>query len=123
MDKQALVEVGTELQAKRKAANLSLVQVSKELKIRKDYIQGIENGDVHLIPFEAYVLGYVKHYAMLLGLDPKIYIEKIKSDDQKLACIASKNLITLEQFLPSKKVIIISSSLVIMIYIALAFAQ
>jgi cytoskeleton protein RodZ len=120
MDRQALIEVGAALQGRRKAAKLTLAQVSKELKIRKDYIQGIEKGDVHLIPFEAYVLGYVKHYAILLGLDPKDYIVRIKSDEQKLSSVASKNLITFEQFLPSKKVIIISFSLMIMIYIALA---
>lgn len=119
MDKQALVEVGMELQKRRKAAKLTLAQVSKELKIRKAYIQGIESGDIHLIPFEAYVLGYIKHYAILLGLDPKEYIERVRSQDYKLAAIASKNLISDKEFLPSKKLIIISSTCALLLYILL----
>ena len=119
MDKQALIEVGMELQKRRKAAKLTLVQVSKELKIRKAYIQGIESGDIHLIPFEAYVLGYIKHYAILLGLDPKEYIERVRSQDYKLAAIASKNLISDKEFLPSKKLILVSSVFALLLYAVL----
>ncbi len=116
MDKQALVEVGMELQKRRKAAKLTLAQVSKELKIRKAYIQGIESGDIHLIPFEAYVLGYIKHYAILLGLDPKEYIERVRSQDYKLAAVASKNLISDKEFLPSRKIIVISTVCALLFY-------
>jgi cytoskeletal protein RodZ len=119
MDKQALIEVGMELQKRRKAAKLTLTQVSTELKIRKAYIKGIENGDIHLIPFEAYILGYIKHYAILLGLDPKEYVDRVKSQDYKLASIASKNLITDKEFLPSKKLIAVSIATVLLVYIFL----
>lgn len=121
MDKQALIEVGMELQKRRKAAKLTLAQVSKELKIRKAYIQGIESGDVHLIPFEAYILGYIKHYAILLGLDPKEYTDRIRSQDYKLAAIASKNLITDKEFLPSKKLILVSTACAVALYAILLF--
>ena len=123
MDKQALIEVGMELQKQRKAAKLTLAQVSKELKIRKAYLQGIESGDIHLIPFEAYILGYIKHYAILLGLDPKEYIERVKSPEYKLASIASKNLITDKEFLPSKKLIAISLTCTALVYIVLMLVR
>ncbi len=123
MDKQALIEVGMELQKRRKAAKLTLAQVSSELKIRKAYIKGIENGDIHLIPFEAYILGYIKHYAILLGLDPKEYIDRVKSQDYQLAAIASKNLITDKEFLPSKKLIAASLVCALAVYIVLILVR
>jgi len=123
MDKQALVDVGLALQRGRKASKLTLAQVSKELKIKKDYLAGIEKGDVHLIPFEAYVLGYIKHYSILLGLDPQEFIDKIKTHDKTIVTHASKNIITAKEFLPSAKIVVLSLAAMCSIYLILAVSS
>lgn len=121
MEQQVLIEIGAELKKHRKSASLTLDQVSKKLKIRKAYLQGLEKGDVSLVPFEAYVIGYIKHYSNLLGLDSDEYIQRLKSNDKSIKTLASKNIITEKEFLPSAQLVIVTMLLTIIIYALILF--
>ncbi|MFI4984032.1 MAG: helix-turn-helix domain-containing protein [Rickettsiales bacterium] len=117
MDKEILKQVGSEFKKKRQAAKLKIGDVSKQLRIKKSYLQGIEKGDVTQVPSEAYVLGYIRHYAKLLGLRPDDYIERLRSSEQIIQAVGSKDLITDKEFLPTKKIIILSLGLLVALYI------
>jgi len=62
-------EIGNFLKEKRGKLGLSLSEIEKEIKIRKKYLQALEEGNFDIIPGKAYVLGYIKNYAKFLRLN------------------------------------------------------
>ncbi|KKQ96240.1 MAG: hypothetical protein A3C27_00330 [Candidatus Levybacteria bacterium RIFCSPHIGHO2_02_FULL_39_36] len=47
---------------------LTLDEVERETKIKKEFIESIEKGAFHNLPSESYALGFVKNYAKFLGI-------------------------------------------------------
>jgi len=62
--------VGELLLAKRKAKNISLTKAARDLAIKKENLQAIENGQWEKLPEPPFAKGFVKNYAQYLGLDP-----------------------------------------------------
>ncbi len=54
--------------------------IAKQLCIREEFLEALENGDYHKIPELVYVLGFARNYAMELGLEPEEIITKIKRE-------------------------------------------
>ena len=54
--------------------------IAKQLCITEEFLEALENGDYKKIPEIVYVLGFARNYAMELGLDPDLIINKIKSE-------------------------------------------
>ena len=54
--------------------------ISKQLCIREEFLQALEDGDYSVLPETVYVLGFARNYAMELGLDPNVIVEKIKKE-------------------------------------------
>lgn len=61
--------VGGLLRAARQRHGLSVQDVSVALRIRRPYLDAIEDGRVSALPAPAYAIGFVKTYAAALGLD------------------------------------------------------
>jgi len=61
--------VGALLRAARQRHGLSVEDVSVALRIRRPYIDAIEDGRLAALPAPAYAIGFVKTYAAALGLD------------------------------------------------------
>jgi len=122
MNHEVLKEIGIELKMHRQAAGLSLSELSKTLRIRKHYLESIEKANRKNLPSEAYIIGYIKHYAKQLGLNEKDFIDRLKlAKNNKLASVASDNLITDKEFMPGKLVLYISLSLFILLYLLVYF--
>ena len=62
-------DIGNFLRERREAKGISLIEVEKDLKIRKKYLQAIEEGNVDVIPGKAYFIGYLKNYSKYLDID------------------------------------------------------
>ena len=62
--------LGERLCSIREESNLSLVEISKATKIRRDYLEKIEIGDFEGLPSEVYVKGFLRSYAQYLKIDP-----------------------------------------------------
>ena len=62
--------LGDELRGERASKGKSLLDVQRDLRIRADYIDAIENADASAFPFAGFAAGYVRSYARYLGLDP-----------------------------------------------------
>jgi len=61
---------GQQLQAGRRELGLTLEQVAERTRIRKPFIEALEAERVRELPGgDAYVVGFIKTYARLLGLD------------------------------------------------------
>lgn len=54
--------------------------VSKQLCIREEFLQALEDGNYSVIPETVYILGFARNYAMELGLDPDDVVNKLKRE-------------------------------------------
>ncbi len=54
--------------------------IAKQLCIAEEFLEALENGDYKKIPEIVYVLGFARNYAMELGLDPDVVVNKIKEE-------------------------------------------
>jgi cytoskeletal protein RodZ len=62
-------ELGTWLREAREAKNLSLSEVEAETRIRGSFIEALEEGDYDALPGEVHVRGFLRNYALHLGID------------------------------------------------------
>ena len=54
--------------------------IAKQLCIREEFLQALEDGDYTALPETVYILGFARNYAMELGLDPDLIVAKIKRE-------------------------------------------
>lgn len=57
------------LKEERLRQGLSITAVEKRTKIKRKFLEAIENGDYKALPSESYAVGFVKNYAKYLDLD------------------------------------------------------
>jgi len=62
-------DIGNFLKERREARGISLIEVEKDLKIRKKYLQALEEGNVDSIPGKTYLIGYLRNYSKYLGVN------------------------------------------------------
>lgn len=63
------ITVGDCLRRKREELGLSLLDLSKKLGIKNEYLENLENGNYADLPPQVYVRGFIKSYANHLGVD------------------------------------------------------
>ena len=73
-----LETVGQDLRKARQRKGEDLAQISRVLKIRKDYLDALEESHFDALPGRAYTIGFVRSYAQYLGLDARGCVERIK---------------------------------------------
>lgn len=81
-----------EFKKRRTELGKSIEEISQITKIKKSYIQAIEEGSWEQLPLEIYTRSYVKIYAELLGLEPKKFIEDYENYLNTLKCLNKKNI-------------------------------
>ena len=62
-------DIGNFLKERREAKGISLIEVEKDLKIRKKYLQALEEGNIDAIPGKTYLVGYLRNYSKYLNID------------------------------------------------------
>lgn len=62
-------ELGELIRSARQQKGVSLSQASAETRIRRQYLDAIEDGDFRIFPGEAYATGFLRNYAGYLGLN------------------------------------------------------
>jgi len=75
-----LETVGQDLRKARQRKGDDLGKISRILKIRKDYLEALEESNFDSIPGRAYTIGFVRTYATYLGLNPNECIERLKAE-------------------------------------------
>jgi len=63
-------KLGELLRETRQGKGVSLAEVEKVTKIRQKYLEALEEGDYPRLPGEVFVKGFLRNYALYLGLDP-----------------------------------------------------
>lgn len=61
-------DLGALLRSEREKKNLNITDIASQLKINPRHLRAIEDGDMSALPHPAYVRGFVRSYAGLLGL-------------------------------------------------------
>lgn len=61
--------IGERLRSRRESLNLTIENVSQMLKIRRVYLQAIEESNWAELPEPVYVNGFIRSYAAFLGMD------------------------------------------------------
>uniref|UniRef100_A0A7C4AJQ4 Helix-turn-helix domain-containing protein n=1 Tax=Thermodesulfovibrio aggregans TaxID=86166 RepID=A0A7C4AJQ4_9BACT len=64
-----------ELKKKRFELGKSIDEISAQTRIKKSYLQAIEEGRFDDLPLEVYTRSYIKIYAETLGIDPGIVLK------------------------------------------------
>ena len=62
-------DIGNFLRERREARGISLIEAEKDSKIRKKYLQALEEGNIDAIPGKTYLIGYLRNYSKYLGID------------------------------------------------------
>lgn len=66
---QQLAEIGAYLRQQRQLKSLSLDEVAKRTLVRHSILADIEAGELEQLPEPVYVQGFIRRYAVALGLD------------------------------------------------------
>lgn len=76
--------LGEALKAVREAKGLTLVDAADQTRVRRAYLEAIEEMRLDALPSRPFTMGYIRAYATFLGLDPDLAIERFKSDEPVL---------------------------------------
>lgn len=68
--------IGDVLKQKRKEMNLSLKEAENATSIRMSYLQALEEGDMSKLISPIYAQGFLKQYAIFLGLDGEQMVQE-----------------------------------------------
>lgn len=68
------------LKSARTKAELTLEQAEQQTRIAAKHLQALETGAYHLLPAEAYNIGFVRTYAELLKLNPDKIIQMYRTE-------------------------------------------
>ncbi len=72
--------LGERLKKIRLKANIRLEEIAQAMKIQKDYLVALEEGQYDQLPADVYVRGYLKQYVSYLGLDYDEILELYKKE-------------------------------------------
>jgi cytoskeleton protein RodZ len=76
-------DVGQLLQEARQQKGVSLEQVEEATRIRQRFLKALEEENYTALPAEAYVKGFLRNYALYLGLDPEEVLALYEGRDVK----------------------------------------
>ncbi|MEO8251847.1 MAG: helix-turn-helix domain-containing protein [Chloroflexota bacterium] len=68
-------KLGEVLRTAREARFIDLARVERDTKIRVQYLSALERGDYRDLPGSVYTRGFLRNYALYLGLDPEYLID------------------------------------------------
>lgn len=71
--------VGERLREQRIKLGLTLEEVEEQTKIRRFYIEAIENEDYKSLPGKVYIIGFLRSYCKILNINPKDIIDEFNA--------------------------------------------
>ncbi|WP_296600787.1 helix-turn-helix domain-containing protein [Phenylobacterium sp.] len=76
--------LGEALRAVRQEKGLTLPELAERTRVRRAYLEAIEEMQLDALPSRPFTIGYIRAYATALGLDPELATERFKSDEPVL---------------------------------------
>ena len=76
--------LGEALKAVRHDRGLSVQDVAEKTRVRRAYLEAIEEMRLDALPSRPFTIGYIRAYATALGLDPDLATERFKTEEPVL---------------------------------------
>ena len=116
--------LGVILQQARQAKHMKLPSISKKLRIKEGYLDALEKGNYHEFPALAYGAGFLRSYAVFLGLKADELVARFQREtsdikEEALDLPRSHDV----KVLPSTKVIVLSLLTLFFLYLIWNFYQ
>jgi cytoskeleton protein RodZ len=87
-DDQNVVEFaespGRRLRVQRQSKGLEIVRIAAQLHLRPAMVEALEHDQYEKLPSPVFVIGYVRNYARLLGLDPEPIVNAYRAGNPNL---------------------------------------
>nr|WP_321983023.1 RodZ domain-containing protein [uncultured Lichenicoccus sp.] len=77
-----LTQVGDSLRRQREQLGWDLGEVADWLRIRRSYLQALEEGRSDGLPSGTYTIGFLRSYAAALGLDAQEAVERLRRESR-----------------------------------------
>ena len=81
---QAHASLGEALRALRQERGLTLDELAEKTRVRRSYLEALEEMRLDALPSRPFTIGYIRAYALALGLDPEAAVERFKADEPVL---------------------------------------
>lgn len=76
--------LGEALRAVRLDRGLSLEELAEATRVRKSYLEAIEETRLEALPSRPFTIGYIRAYAEALGLDPEGAVDRFRAEEPVL---------------------------------------
>jgi transcriptional regulator with XRE-family HTH domain len=76
--------LGEALRVIRQQKGLTLPELAERTRVRRSYLEAIEEMRLDALPSRPFTIGYIRAYATALGVDPDLATERFKSDEPVL---------------------------------------
>lgn len=101
--------IGSIFKTARLNRNEKLDAISEHLKIRKVFLEAIENEQFEQLPGGVYTVGFIKSYARYLSLDHDLIVEQLKDESflrpTKLPSVGDSQYFPNSRFVPSGMIV------------------
>jgi cytoskeletal protein RodZ len=81
---QSGADIGQALKAVREFRKLSLEAVADTTRVRRSYLEAIEEMQLDKLPSRPFTIGYIRAYAEALGVDAEAAVERFKAEEPVL---------------------------------------
>ena len=102
--------LGLVFKTRRLDQKKTLEEVAEQLKIRKIFLQAIEDEQFDQLPGGVYTVGFIRTYAQYLGLDHEVIIEQLKDESfflpVQLSTVGDIQHFPTNRFVPSGMIIV-----------------
>ena len=71
---------GRKLTEARQQLGLSIAEIADRIRVRREYLEALEDMNVKMLPGKAYALAFLRSYARTLGLDEKAIVEQFQEE-------------------------------------------
>lgn len=71
---------GRKLQEARRQLGLSLDEVADRIRVRREFLDALEQMNVKLLPGKAYALAFLRSYARELGIDERAIVDQFQDE-------------------------------------------
>lgn len=72
--------LGETLKRAREESGRSMAELSVQTRVHPRYLAALEQGDYSILPTRVFAIGYVRAYAMALGIDEQTAVERFKEE-------------------------------------------
>jgi cytoskeleton protein RodZ len=71
---------GRKLTEARQQLGLSIAEIADRIRVRREFLEALEEMNIKVLPGKAYALAFLRSYARVLGLDEKAIVEQFQDE-------------------------------------------